>query len=1022
MFPLIKYFTELFFTDLSDQSPDEADVIAQENSTDVTAFLFPAIGAVLMLMFGGLLFSSGTSFSKSKTMSDNRFKRKFEQQYGRRTIRFHNIPDKIATEPSSVLQQENNDVVDAVMKEYQDLPQHQPLSGLAGNMAGLRGQTCAVNLIRPEVTERGVSPIHLTAREYTSDYDNPSYKDKDSEAEHEDDVNKKSSLTITLQNKDIVVEDDFTQRNSAASSGIGTNSPDSYEIDSLEEFPASNNDSLDLAEAEFPGLRGGAPLNDGTRLSVHAYDRGVYGGGRLSVLEMERAPSSMCLRGCSCPMHRTEGGRMNTKLKGARTSDERLTWGDIALNVNGNLTLENESDVSKACGDMLRLATPSAEISGPLTAENMREMNQSPLRRMDLEKWLHDVEKSRKTGEEAYDQTLEFPDAKTEKRRRDYLITQKKEFVPSRRKMRAPLQESLQLLKKLQLVADNDLAPAQNPVHLGGRASCLDTVRAPSSLCLCGGQCSVYGQNEITSDQCSAPVNVIEDDTETDESTEVAKGSHQLNSTRTERITKGGRQSTLNLLRASSGMCIHGPTCTVHCHKMGNAESSIPESGIESRRSQVLTQKQDTHSELKELRGASVFGESQVSLTYNTLNNQGIGDCAQEESVSMITECSENEQRGASSFGNSRSSKTQEINDLNTRGASSFAEQPLKQLHANYSLEMNSIQSSLGEIRGASGFASLDESIAGTSSVTLSFAVESDVEGLSTDKSLMERKRAISVETSVESGRAPDRKRGSKNTAKAPVSPTEKQNYQTTTWKTEDMENLVEPKNNLFISRDKGCKIGTIARAEKMDFSDEQKQHFKRFDERILKVGKDTTMMCTLLNALRRNGKQQRKDTETSKHNVIHRIDEENVTNGKETSVGSLKFSVLYKGADSGTPLLYVTVLGLEGVTTETVTTDSTVYIKVCLSPKFTTWRRTRALNVSEKLDFKDHFIISGVKPVDLEGAILRFVVVCVGEDEKVIGQLDVPLDELKSRDKFKRTCALHVPYCARNDGITELE
>lgn len=968
-------------------------------------------------MFGGLLFSSGTSFSKSKAMSDNRFKRKFEQQYGRRTIRFHNIPDKIAKEPSSVLQQENNDVVDAVMKEYQDLPQYQPLSGLAGNMAGLRGQTCAVNLIRPEVTERGVSPIHLTAREYTSDYDNPSYKDKDSEAEHEDDVNKKSSLTITLQNKDIVVEDDFTQRNSATSSGIGTNSPDSYEIDSLEEFPASNNDSLDLAEAEFPGLRGGAPLNDGTRLSVHAYDRGVYGGGRLSVLEMERAPSSMCLRGCSCPMHRTEGGRMDTKRKGARTSDERLTWGDIALNVNGNLTLENESDVSKACGDMLRLATPSAEISGPLTAENMREMSQSPLRRMDLEKWLHDVEKSRKTGEEAYDQTLEFPDAKTEKRRRDYLTVQRKEFVPSRRKMRAPLQESLQLLKKLQLVADDDLAQAQNPVHLGGRASCLDTERAPSSLCLCGGHCRVHGQNETTSDQCGAAANVIKDDTETDESTEIARGSHQLNSTRTERITTGGRQSTLNLLRASSGMCVHGPTCRVHCHKMGNAESSIPESGIESGRSQALTQKQEMLSELKELRGASMFGESQVSLTYNTSNNQGIGDCAQEQTVSMTTECSENELRGASFFGNSRSAKTQDINDLNTRGASSFAEQPLKRLHANHSHETNSTQSYLGEIRGASGFASLDESIAGTSSVTLSFAVESDVEGLSADKSLMERKRAISVATS-EKGRAPDRKPGSKNTAKAPVSPTEKQNNQTTMWKT----NLVEPKNNSFISHDKGCKIGTIARAEKMDLSDEQKQHFKRFDERILKVGKDTTMMCTLLNALRRDGRQKRKDTETSNHNVIHRIDEENVTSGREASVGSLKFSVLYKGGESETPLLYVTVLGLEGVTTETVTTDSTVYIKVCLSPKFTTWRRTRTLNVSEKLDFKDHFIISGVKLVDLEAAILRFVVVCVGEDEQVIGQLDVPLKELKSRDKFKKTCALHVPYCAKNDGITELE
>ena len=1015
-----KTFHRTFFTDLSDQSPDEADAITQENSIDITAFLFPAIGAVLMLIFGGLLFSSGTSFSKTKTMPESRLKKKFEQQYGRRTIRFHNIPDKIAKEPSSVLQQENNDVVDAVRKEYNDLPQYQPISALVSNIAGLQGQTCEVNIIRPEVTERGVSPIHLATREYTSDYDNPSYKDKDSDAEHEDEVNKKNLLTITLQDKDIVGEDDYTQRNCAASSGIGTNSPDSYEIDSLEEFPTSKNDSLDLAEAEIPGLRGGAPLHDSANLSVHAYDRRVYGGGRLSVLEIKRAPSSMCLTGCSWPMHRTEGGRMDTRLRGARTSNGRLTWGDIALNVNGNLPLENESDVSNACGDLLRFATPSAEISGPLTAENMREMSQSPLQRMDLEKWLHDVEKSRKTGEVAYDQTIEFPDAKTEKRRRDYLTAQGKEFVPSRRKMRAPLQESLQLLKKLQFVVDDDLASAQNPVHLGGRASCLDTVRAPSSLCLCGDHCRVHGQNKITSDQCIAQANVIEDDTETDayERTEIAKGSHQLDSTRTERITKGGRQSTLNLLRASSGMCIRGPTCRVHCHKMGHAELLIPESGIESGRSLALSQKQEINSELNELRGASAFGELQLSLTHNPSNDHGISDCAQEQGVSKTTEWGENECRGASSFEESRSAKTQEINDLNTRGASSFAEQPPERLHVNHSHETNSIQSYLGDIRGASGFAPLDESIAGTSSVTLSFAVESDVESFSVEKSLIERKRGTCVGTVVEKGGAPNRNCGSKIRAKAPLSPTEKQNNQTNTLKTEDNEKIVEQNSNSLRSHNKGCKTGTFVRAEKPDICDEDKQRYKRFDERILKVGKDTTMMCTLLNALRRDGKQKR-DTETSNDDIIHRIDEENLTNDREASVGSLKFSVLYKGADSVTPLLYVTVLGLEGVSNEAVTKESTVYVKVCLSPKFTTWRRTRALNVSEKLVFKDHFIISGVKPVDLEEAILRFVVVCVREDEQVIGELDVPLEELKSRDKFKRTCALHVPRCPKNDGIT---
>ncbi|KAJ7384601.1 hypothetical protein OS493_021233 [Desmophyllum pertusum] len=177
-------------------------------------------------------------------------------------------------------------------------------------------------------------------------------------------------------------------------------------------------------------------------------------------------------------------------------------------------------------------------------------------------------------------------------------------------------------------------------------------------------------------------------------------------------------------------------------------------------------------------------------------------------------------------------------------------------------------------------------------------------------------------------------------------------------------------------------------------------------------------MMCTLLNALRRDGDQKRK---ASNHNITPRIDKDDVTSDKQASVGSLKFSVLYKGADTATPLLYVTVLGLEGVSDEIVTPGKHgAYVKVCLSPKFTTWRRTRTLDVSEKLAFKDHFIISGVKPVDLEEAILRFVVLSVGEDERDIGQLDVPLKELKSRDKFKRTCALHAPG-AMNDGIAKL-
>ena len=948
IFRRIFYSTEcfpksfFFSSDLSDQSPDDTDVITQENSTDITTFLFPAIGALLMLVFGGLLFSSGTVLGKTKTMPDKKYKRKFEQQYGRRMIRFHNIPDKIAKEPSSVLQQENNDIVDAVKKQYQDLPQYQPVSGLVGNIAGLHGQTCTVNICRPEVKDRGISPIHSATNECTSDYEHPSYKDKESDTEHEINVKTKDGLSIALQDNYFVGKEDHAERNPTASSGIGTNSPGSYEIDSLEEFPTSENDSVDLAETELPELcRKGFSIGSNRPLSVPAFDRGVYSGGRLSVLELESVPSSFCVKGCNCSIHGTKNENVEAKMDSTRTNNERLTWGDIAL--TGNLVGGKGSDVDKTRRDVLRFSTPSAEISGPLTSENMREINQSPLRRMDLEKWLQDVEESRKTNVKVYDQTLEFPDAKTEKLRKDYLSSRGIGSVSGRRRMRAPLQESLQLLKKLQLVSDDDLSLKQDPVHCGGRASCLNTVRAPSSLCLCGGNYAAHCQNEITSDQPVAPENIIQDVAKTDESSEIEKINYQLALTRTERVAKGGRQSSLNLIRASSGMCIHGPSCRFHCQNVKNLES-VTESGIQQERSEKFTHQQELHSELKELRGASVFGELQDSPKINSTNDQKIGNSVVEQSDLMKAEGSENEPRGASTFGDAHSARN-EITALNTRGASSFAEQPRKQLMANYShvKDANSTQSYLGEIRGASCFAPLDESIAGTSSVTLSFAVESDTESFLAEKSLPERKR-----------------------------------------------------------------------------TDERKQNSKRFDERILKVGKDTTMMCTLLNALRRDGEQKRKEVETPNHNIIHRVNKENVTSGKEASVGSLKFSVLYKGAESATPLLYVTILGLEGILNERVTPGHAVYVKVCLFPKFTTWRRTRTLNVSEKLVFKDHFIISGVTPVDLEEAILRFVIVCV-EDERVIGELEVPLEELKSRDNLKRTCALHAP-CAMDDGTAESE
>ena len=911
-------------------------------------------------MFGGLLFSSGTVLCKTKTMSEDKFKRKFEQQYGRRAIRFHNIPEKITKEPSSVLQQENNDVVDAVRKEYQDLPQYQPVSGLAGNIAGLLGQTCVVNISKPEVRDTGVSPIHSTTKEYTSDYENPSYQDKDSDIER-------------------VSKDDCAQRNPTASSGIGTNSPESYEVDSLEEYPVSEYDSLNVHEGEIYELRGG-------HSTTPSIDRGVYCGGRSSVLQLESAPSTFCVKGCYCPIHRTEADKMKTQAD----NPTRLTWGDVAQNA-----YETQARGNVTCSDMIRPPTPHAEISGSLNSETIRKMNQSPLKRMDLEKWLNDVEESRSKDGKVCAQAFESPDEETGTRWRD---TREKENFSSRRRMRAPLQESLQLLKKLQFVPEEDLSLEQNSVHRGGRASCLKTVRAPSSLCLGPGNCQAHCEFEMTSGQSNEPVSPIELKIEAFEgSSDNLTSEHQLATSRTEHIAKGGRQSSLNLLRASSGMCIHGPSCRVHCQKMGMAKM-VTECENQTSSSEKFSCKlkdgckPKLHSELQELRGASVFGEAHVSPKYNTLEDQGISNRTVEQSCSVNTESKENELRGASIFGDFSSVRNQKIIESGMRGASSFAVQPPREFNADHSCgkEANNSQSYLGEIRGASCFAPLDESIAGTSSVTLSFAIESDAESFFADKSLVQRKRTAPV---IEKRNAVDCKFKSKLGKK----------YQ-----------ILDDRR-------------PIANAlEKRDFL-RQRRNSNDFDERILKVGKDTAIMSTLLNALRRDGekRKQLQMVEISKHDGdTNRLDlTDTVTIDKEDSIGNLKLSVLYRKADSATPLLYVSILGLEVMLKEIVSPEYGIYVKVCLSPKFATWRRTRILNVSESLVLKDHFVMSGVKPIDLEEAILRFVVVRVGEDEKPIGQLEVPLEELKSRDKFKRTYALRAPtYNAKDDGTDQPE
>ena len=951
-------------------------------------------------MFGGVLFSSGAPLCKTKTFSDSKYKRKFEQQYGRRKIRFHNVPEKIALEPCPVLQQENNDIVDAVKKEYQDLPQYQPVSSIVSNIVGLHGQTCAVSFPKPEVIERGASPIHVTGNEGTLDCERPFRRDKRTfiRLEH-DDKPKCKILSATLHDKSSIMKDN-RQRVPSASSGIGTNSQETFEIDSLEDFPLSENGSklldetviLDSIDEEFP--------SDSTpKTIIPNIDRGVYSGGRLSVLQLERAPSCLCVKGCNCTTHGTYTVKSEALQGSKGMTDELLTWGDIALSIN-SITAPGSRryrDLS-TYADTLKPQTPPADVSWKITTGNAAE--RSPLRHADLEKWLHDVEDSRREGDQSCTQTLfESLDAETEIQRKDFSYPETTKPISGQRKMSAPLQESLKLLKRLQVICEEDLQLAQTEslVHRGGRESCLKTMRAPSSLCVCGGSCKVRCQVEVTADQSSAPSILFGDDTIHEDTSNILNAEQELASTRTDRIARGGTENNFKCIRASSEMCIHGPSCQFHCQKMKEEAENTRKREMMGRKRQELGC-HNTNSETDEFRGASSFGNEQYSYKYKIMLQQGSEPSAFSDNSFLREECRDSNIRGASSFGGSGMTSTEHEfpGDENVRGASSFALKPA-----------NDSEMKLDELRGASSFAPLDESIAGTSSVTLSLAVESEGESFVPDKSLNNSKGDSTFNPRACVDKLGDTTRVSKKA---------KQGFQTKSSRsTESCEEecLLDRNNNNRVKyvSEKEPRGGETERRELDDRGvitrnkkkDEQR---KTSHKPTLKVEKDLTMMSTLLHALQKSGERRKIETSNPDRRASQRV-----TNFNAGSAGNIKFAVFYKGANSSTPLLYVSVLGLQEVPDTIITDQHRAYVRFCLFPKFTTWRRTKTHNVSGKvLIIKDHFIISDVKPSDLEKAILRFEVVCVKKEERVIGQVEIPLAELTSRDKLKRTAALQSP------------
>ncbi|KAK3733259.1 hypothetical protein QZH41_011102, partial [Actinostola sp. cb2023] len=124
-----------------------------EASPDVTSLVFPAIGAILILVFGGFLLSSGNSCCH--VASSNKKKNGQENE----GIEFAFMGNSFFPKSFPVLQQENNDVVEAVMETYSDLPQYAPISELMASIPGILPEQ-AIVAKKPETRDACVSPIH----------------------------------------------------------------------------------------------------------------------------------------------------------------------------------------------------------------------------------------------------------------------------------------------------------------------------------------------------------------------------------------------------------------------------------------------------------------------------------------------------------------------------------------------------------------------------------------------------------------------------------------------------------------------------------------------------------------------------------------------------------------------------------------------------------------------------------------------------------------------------------------------
>ena len=724
-----KLFSFLPCIDLSDHNENDANLLQVDTADDLndaTTLVFPAIGAALMLLFGGLLLTTATrcglkdSESGDLERTGKRFSRK---------ISFYNVPDQLHCGATSVLQQEDNDIVDAVVKQCDYLKQYQPSYDHIDNC----NKSHATILSRPKMVDKGLSPIHETKFDYElsgrvnagSGLQFHGKGTGSAEFYQEDVVNKRNGERGTSQQ-----ENELKLFNS---SDIDTRSLFSFDSDSLEQLSLHQDKTERNAEPS-----GGKNSDSGTSTELSSLicskDQFVVKGGRRSVVRSQRAPRPRCIRGCVCSVHQGKSRRPHGERRragyGLTTPKATDSESGPENSFSSETVLSDFTSDSTAKKSLLQ--APTADNS--LTTENMKRRSQSPLRKAALERWLADVQEFYPRSSSVL-KRKKFETDNTESNHSDSVgLKQKCWRKTSREKQtsrRQPItrrvrrtrldKDSLGLLKKLPISPDssleNDRDMEEPRLQIGGPTSLSRTVRAPNSFCTINTCCSSHTRhhNPCVSGEAT-------DDCQTAELLLRQEVDKKPN------VTKGGRLSLLKVVRAPSALCINGPQCGTH-YKPAISFSDKSKSDNE--------------------RGASSLGGLQKHLAQQAGGASSLGGAR----ILGRPESNDCDLRGARSLGDQKFRSMTDNNDAELRGASVFGgsqtighrQEPsvlgLREIERKpseekgvISLAQDPLQSELhtSEIRGASSCVCLEELTGecGTSSITLSIAQNSDRENL----------------------------------------------------------------------------------------------------------------------------------------------------------------------------------------------------------------------------------------------------------------------------------------------------